>query len=134
MFKVTAKYLCDSFAIHYSDNGTNHRTREEAVVYFWYVYVTECADRDDVTLEEVLKFLSGSSHIPVTGFDNTPKIRFTNDERLPAVSTCDISITFPRRMGLLDYENFKQKMDVCARVLWIWICLSCLRVELALTL
>lgn len=31
VFKVTAKYLCDSFAIHYSDNGTNNRTREEAV-------------------------------------------------------------------------------------------------------
>lgn len=59
--------------------------------------------------------MSGSFHIPVTGFDNTPKIRFTNDERLPTVSMCDISITFPRRMGLLDYENFKQKM-VCIRL------------------
>ena len=36
VLKVTAKYLCGSFAIHYSDSGSNNRTREEAVVYFWY--------------------------------------------------------------------------------------------------
>ena len=58
MFNVTAKYLYDSFTIHYSDNGTNNCTKEE----------------------EVLKFLSGLSHIPVTGFDNIPKVKFTDDQ------------------------------------------------------
>ena len=110
MFDVTPKYLCDSFAVQYSDNGSNNRTKEEAIVFYWYEYVSEC---DNVSVGDILKFLSGSSRIPATGFDTTPKIRFTDEDRLPTVSTCDMSITFPRKMGLLNFEEFKSKLDFC---------------------
>ncbi len=110
-FHITSQYFCDSFAVCYSENGANNRTREEAIIYFWYEYVSKCAIREDVTLEEVLKFISGSSRLPGTGFDKSPSIHFTDEERLPTVSTCDVSITFPRQMGLLTYEDFKSKMD-----------------------
>lgn len=113
VFNVSAQQLCDSVAIHYSENGSNNRTKEEAVMFFFIEYVSECADREDVTVQEIMKFMSGSSKIPATGFDTTPKIRFIDADRLPTVSTCDISITFPRGMGLLSYEAFKAKMGFC---------------------
>lgn len=113
LFDITAKILIDSFVVHYSPAGSNMRTKEEAIVYFWSEYVTECGEGGDVSVREVLKFFSGSSKMPATGFNGTPKIFFCNEERLPSVSTCDLSITFPRSMGLLSYEDFKTKMSDC---------------------
>ena len=57
----------------------------------------------------ILQFFSGSAK----GFDKVPKIYFTNTNQLPWASTCDPSITFPRNMGLLTEEEFRQKMDMC---------------------
>lgn len=113
LFDVTPQYLCDAFVVQYSPNGSNKRTKEEAIVYFWFEYVSDCAEGGDVSLQEILKFLSGSSKIPATGFDTMPKIRFCDDDRLPMVCTCDLTITFPLSMGLLQYENFKNKMNYC---------------------
>lgn len=62
-----------------------------------------------------MKFISGSSSVPATGFDKIPSIKFTDVDSLPTVSTCDVSITFPRKMSLLKYEEFEQKMDFCIR-------------------
>ena len=87
------------------------RTKEEAVVYFWFEYISECAEGGDVSVKEILMFLTGSSKIPATGFDGTPKIYFCNEDHLPSVSTCDLSITFLRSMGLLPYQDFKVKMS-----------------------
>lgn len=70
-------------------------------------------DRKDVTVSHILKFFSGSARIPAAGFDRVPKIYFTNDNRLLWSSTCDLSITFPRSMGLLTEEEFKEKCDMC---------------------
>ena len=71
-------------------------------------------DRESVTLKQILQFFSGSSRVPAAGFDRTPKLFFTNaDDRLPWASTCELSITFPRAMGLLTEEDFRQKMDMC---------------------
>ena len=39
LFDVTAGFLLDSFVTHYSDNGTNRRTLEEAVILNWSEYV-----------------------------------------------------------------------------------------------
>ena len=111
LFDVTPKYLKDAFAVNYSPNGSNWRTKEEAIIYFWFEYITECAGGgDDVSMQEIF---SGSSKMPAEGFDGTPKIHFCEDDRLPTVSTCDLSITFPRSMGLLEYEQFKTKMTMC---------------------
>ena len=65
-------------------------------------------------LEDILKFLSGSSKIPATGFDATPRINFVSEQgsRLPSVSTCSLTITFPRQIGLLTYESFEELMDL----------------------
>lgn len=42
LFDVTVKYLQDSFVIQYSDNGSNDRTKEEAVMLFWFEYISNC--------------------------------------------------------------------------------------------
>ena len=59
-------------------------------------------------MKEILKFFTGSSKIPATGFDGTPKIYFCNEDRLPSVSTCDLSITFPFGFCGIDI-NFKHR-------------------------
>ncbi len=66
-----------------------------------------------MSLADVLHFFSGSTKIPALGFDNTPKIHFTNESILPKTSTCDVSITFPRDYGNLPYADFKAKLDMC---------------------
>ena len=40
-FNVTPQYLCDAFAVQYSINGSNNRTKEEAVVFMWYDYIID---------------------------------------------------------------------------------------------
>ena len=44
---------------------------------------------DNMGVGEIWKFMSGSSRIPATGFDTTPKVRFNDKDCLPPVSTCD---------------------------------------------
>ena len=51
-FNVTPQFLYDSFVIQYSDNGSNNRTHEEAMVYMWFEYIT------DIPLIKVMKVLS----------------------------------------------------------------------------
>jgi hypothetical protein len=70
-------------------------------------------ERQDITLGDILEFLSGASKLPATGFPKNPSVYFCSEDRLPKASTCDVSITFSRGMGLLQYEQFKEKMDLC---------------------
>lgn len=113
IFDVTAKILRDSFVVEFSPNGSNKRTKEEAIVYYWFEYISDCAEDSTVTVKEILKFFSGSSKMPAVGLDGTPKIRFCDEDRLPSVSTCDLSVVFSRQMGLIQYEDFKTKMTEC---------------------
>lgn len=39
-FDVTPDYLNDAFVVMYSDNGSNDRTKEEAIVYSWFEYIS----------------------------------------------------------------------------------------------
>lgn len=80
------------------------------MVYMWFEYITDSSDESSVKIGEILQFMSGSSKIPATGFDATPTICFTDSDQLPKVSTCDLSITFSRKMGNLTYEQFTERM------------------------
>lgn len=68
-----------------------------------------------VSLGNILQFFSGANKLPATGFDESPKIAFTSENRLPSTSTCALKITFPRSLGLLTYTEFEEKMDFCIR-------------------
>ncbi len=111
-FEVTSDYLLDTLVIAYSPQGSNKRTSEEAVILHWNEYVAEC-DGTPVSVSDIIHFMSGSSKLPAAGFNCIPSIRFTDEPCLPKASTCDISITFPRSYGLLSYEEFKEKIDMC---------------------
>ena len=41
-FDVTPSFILDSFSIQYSHEGSNNRTKEEAIVIYWFEYVTDC--------------------------------------------------------------------------------------------
>lgn len=110
--KSLQPFFLDSFAIIYSPQGSNKRTKEEAIILNWNKYVAECTG-DPVSIADILNFVSGASRLPATGFDKTPSVYFTDDCCLPKASTCDLSITFSRSLiGLLSTEQFKERMDM----------------------
>lgn len=45
-FDVTPEYILDCFMIRYSDQGSNDRTREEAIIMHWTDYVMECEGKN----------------------------------------------------------------------------------------
>ena len=114
-FNVTTDYLCDAFVIQYSDNGSNNRTKEEAIIFMWYDYITDCAEWSDISLADPLKFISGSSKIPASGFGSLPKICFTNNDCFPYISTCDIAIIFPRLMASFSVDQLKKERIFVSR-------------------
>ena len=57
-----------------------------------------------------LAFTSGANRPSAVGFEITPSIMFTDDERLPFVSTCAISLTLPRH--LQTYDAFKEALHL----------------------
>ena len=68
-------------------------------------------DQSSPTLRDVMVFLTGSDCVPPLGFgDVTPSILFTDDAVLPTVSTCSLTLRFPRTF-LSEFEQFKEKMD-----------------------
>lgn len=57
-------------------------------------------------------FLTGSDSVPPLGFgDVSPTVEFTDEEVLPTVSTCSLSLCFPRSFPSTEYSKFKEKMD-----------------------
>lgn len=128
MFDVMPEYILDCFTIRYSDQGSNDRTHEEAIIMHWTDYVMECEGKNlalcvdinglrftiftDVSIADILHFVSGATKLPATGFTTMPSIRFSDVDGFPFSSTCDISITIPRSFGLLSYAEFKSRMDM----------------------
>lgn len=112
-FRVTPAFLCDSFSVQYSHNGSNNLTKEETIVLHWNEYIYNCPSTGPVSLGDIMQFISVSSRVPATEFDKTPSIKFTDVDCLPTVSTFNISITFPRKMAVMNYEEFQEKMDFC---------------------
>jgi hypothetical protein len=113
MFKVTTSFFLDSVVIKYSLAESNNRLLEEAVMLLWNDYIMECDEENDVevSLADVLKFMTGSRTIPAIGFNDIPSILFINGLGLPTASTCDLSITFSREYGKFTYKQFKEKFN-----------------------
>ena len=44
-FDPTSKHLIDELIISYSDDGSNNRTKEEAIMLNWSEYVNECEEK-----------------------------------------------------------------------------------------
>ena len=113
LFEVTPGFFCNSFDVHYSPEKSNQRMKEESIIVKWYEYIEECATRSEVTMKDVLAFITGAPKLPAFGFIEHPKIYFTDNHCLPLVSTCDLSITFPRELWSLKPDEFFKKIDFC---------------------
>lgn len=33
--------------------------KEEAIIFMWYNYITDCSEQSDISLADILKFISG---------------------------------------------------------------------------
>ena len=63
------------------------------------------------TLKDVMVFLTGCDSTPPLGFgDVTPTVGFTDDNVLPRVSTCALTLTLPRNFPT-NFDKFKEKMN-----------------------
>lgn len=49
--------------------------------------------------------MTGSKCIPVVGFDHKVMLCFTDEERLPQVSLCGLTLTLPRNINTQEKFN-----------------------------
>ena len=110
--------------LHWSDYIFERET--EGVKCIGDVFISiEClvycyAGVNGVELGDVLQFLTGAKRIPASGFGTALKVKFTNEVKLPVVSTCDCSITFSRSWGTMDENKFKNRLSECILCCRLW--------------
>lgn len=76
-----------------------------------YFIPTGQGDQGSPTLQDIMVFLTGCDSVPPLGFgDVQPGILFTDGAVLPTVSTCSLTLCFPRSFPT-DFQQFKEKMD-----------------------
>ncbi|XP_064633584.1 uncharacterized protein LOC135491543 [Lineus longissimus] len=94
---ATADDVYNLFTIEYSEEGCNNRKLEDDVMMSFLFFLADCKSGNlACSLEDFLQFLSGLRSIPPGGFDIPPRITFTNDKRLPSVSTCALELKLCR--------------------------------------
>ena len=50
LFDISSEHLQDLFVINYSPNGSNNRTKEEAVVVMWLEYIANCKGMNKIDI------------------------------------------------------------------------------------
>jgi hypothetical protein len=105
--------------ISYSESVSNDREKEETTVYSFELFLKDLDDSElpDLTLEDLLVFITGADAVPPLGFESPLTIEFydmeKNVRRLPHASTCSMSLSIPR--GIEGPMEFKELM--CAALL-----------------
>lgn len=83
----------------FSEEGSNSRLEEEKIYRTFINYLKEVSAgrRTSVTLEKVLKFITGSEAEPVLGYGIDPHIVFDRFAKsfLPTSNTCVNKLTLP---------------------------------------
>ena len=114
--KLTVDDIKSAYEIQYSDSGSNNRLKEDSTTYCFELFLQDLQDGEitdsELTLEDLLIFITGSDHIPPLGFKQPIKIYFYdfygNVKRRPWASTCALTLNLPR--GVEDPEEFKSFM------------------------
>ena len=75
--------------------------------YCIFIFVIWLLPGSECTLADFMQFLCGCHHVPPSGFDVQPTIRFLAEGRLPTVSTCGLVLFLP---SLEDEEEFSRAM------------------------
>ncbi len=86
--------LCDFISIDYC--VLTIAPIEEAIMYNWNEYIFGLWSFWNRPAKYAWRML----WVPATGFPKTSTIRFTDVDCLPTVSTCDVSLMFPRKMAV----------------------------------
>uniref|UniRef100_A0A8D0GXH9 G2/M-phase specific E3 ubiquitin protein ligase n=1 Tax=Sphenodon punctatus TaxID=8508 RepID=A0A8D0GXH9_SPHPU len=101
--KLSAKVLCDLFTIRYLSDVNRARTLD-----FWLGYLQDVEGSESTaTLEDILVFATGSSCIPLIGFEPEPSIKFL-PIKYPVGKTQLNCLELPITKS---YEKFKKTMD-----------------------
>ena len=68
-----------------------------------------------VTLNDVMNFFCGTKDVQAIALEGetVPMIDFMDSDLLPTTSTCALVITFPRKFAEMQFDQFKEKMDMC---------------------
>lgn len=98
------------YNIDFSDDGSNQRDKEEKTIYCFELFLQDLQEDliPDLSLEDLLIFITGADAIPPLGFDNPIVISFYDMEgnlkRLPWSSTCALTLHLAR--GIDDPQEF----------------------------
>lgn len=83
----------------FSEEGSNQRQQENSVYRIFLEYLKEvtAGRRDTVSLQRILKFVTGSEIEPVLGYAIDPRIEFDKyaPSALPTSNTCINKLTLP---------------------------------------
>ena len=111
---LSSTTLLEMFKIVWSPEGLNER-----FVIKTYIITHAGSGRIvgemNISLENILTFITGADHIPPMGFEGTSEVHFTGslyekEMRLPSASTCGPTLYLP--LCLSDVDIFTEKMDI----------------------
>ncbi|XP_052215903.1 uncharacterized protein LOC127834252 isoform X5 [Dreissena polymorpha] len=96
--EITGEEMIRLFKMNYSLVGSNDRALEDVSVYGWEAFLQSIEAGDiDVTLSEVIAFVTGADCFPPCGFSKLIDVDFyTCGDRLPSASTCALQLWLPR--------------------------------------
>ncbi|XP_031328077.1 G2/M phase-specific E3 ubiquitin-protein ligase-like [Photinus pyralis] len=108
---ITSNTLEKLFSIMYSEQGSSKRSIENRIISFWRDFLLDCEDNvTEVTLKDVIIFITAAETVPPLGFSIAPKITFLHDDATlyPKANTCALEISLPTCHS--SYDKFKQHM------------------------
>ncbi|XP_019857667.1 PREDICTED: G2/M phase-specific E3 ubiquitin-protein ligase-like [Amphimedon queenslandica] len=109
--KLTAEYVKGLIKVKFSDKESLLRQKEEATYMHFVDFLDECEEGSiDVTLDDVLIFLTGSDREPPLGFSRTPEVTFLHDasRTMALASTCTLELKLPTCHN--EYSSFCSSM------------------------
>ncbi|KAK2856687.1 hypothetical protein Q5P01_005422 [Channa striata] len=109
---LTATDVENLFPILHSERGSNSFHQECRTRAFWQDYLQDAEFEKDVSLEEILVFVTGCDSIPAMGFSPKPTIEFIAYSRFPVANTCENILRIPVHAV---YATFKSDMDFAIR-------------------
>ena len=129
--QLTAERVDDLFVCVFSPKGNNKRSAEEAIAlnFSRYLELVEANEAKSnlldlvtgeqtqitLSLSEVLQFITGSSSVPVAGFNDEPSIVFEHEDRQRKLyaNTCPSTLTLPVNNAIMEFESFKEEFTSC---------------------
>jgi len=101
--------------VNYSLSGSNDKGGEDKTMYCFDTFLQDLEEGevDDLSLRDLLVFITGADSIPPLGFDDPITLNFYDQQkgitRLPWASTRSLTLYLPR--GFEDTDEFKHLMS-----------------------